>query len=212
MRKAVHLAFWLILATTAVVAQNSQNSSDPQDLIVLKIKWDRELHYPGRNSRPLQVNEDHERLVRAQKGAIERNDELTSQSQPVIERLPAPMPVPVPGRPSPTYVYRAKVKNNGAKTIKTIFWEYVFIDPNTGQQVGNKKTTSSVKLAPGKSRELIAHFASKPTHVVNIEQSGKKLKDQFTETVIIRRIEYADGSVWERLPEKHESGQSPKDH
>jgi hypothetical protein len=201
MRKAVHLGFIIILATTAGVAQNSQRSSEPQDLIVLKIKWDREFHSPGRNSRPLQVNEDHERLVRAQKGVIERNDELTSQNQSVIHRLPGPMPVPVARRGTPTYVYRAKVKNNGAKTIKTIVWEYVFIDPNTGEEVGNKKTTSSVKLAPGKSRELISRFASKPTHVVSVDQSSKKLRDQLTEAVIIRRIEYADGSVWERLPD-----------
>src|SRR2546426_7016848 len=108
--KALHLIFPIVLMAAPVVAQDAADLSEPRDLVVLQKSWYREFQYPGRSSNPLQVNEDHEALVRAQKEAIKRNEERINQNQTVLEAIPAPTPAPVPRRPYAEYVYQAKVK------------------------------------------------------------------------------------------------------
>ena len=76
--------------------------------------------------------------------------------------------------------------------------------------MGHHETTSRVKIHPGKNADLIASFGSKPTPRVNIDRIGEKLRDQFTERVIIHRIDYTDGSVWERPASNLRSEPSPK--
>ena len=59
-----------------------------------------------------------------------------------------------PAPPRYAFLYRASVKNTGAKTISEIDWDYVFLDAITGEELGRREFTSTENIAPGKSKEL----------------------------------------------------------
>ena len=193
----IHLTCSLLLTlllTTAVAAQQT----DPVDLTVLDHSWRKE--YIGDSaSNPLQPNEDLMRQTRAERQVIRQRD-YDLPNQPVQRPLPVPGPRPIPGRGRDVYVYKITVKNNGAKLIKEIEWEFRFLHPDTQEVLGSRRLASKVKLSPGKMRVIKAESIQQPTHVVVADQLDKKYYDQFKEEVIIHRIVYSDGSTWRRQP------------
>ena len=191
----------LLLLTTAVMAQEA--SLDPADVIVLEKSWHKEPQVgPGRSSNPLGPNEALIRQTQMEKTTIRQREEYSLPNQPTEARMPVPAPRPIaPARSViTTYVYKIKVKNNGAKTIKSIDWEYQFLNPQTHELMGYRRITSDTKLSPGKTKKLERRFTRQPTILVNANQLDKKYRDQFTERLIIHRIQYSDGSVWQRPP------------
>ena len=189
----------MMLLTTSVMAQKLAQSSDPLDVIVLEKSWYREVQHPGRDPNPLQPNEEQERLARAQKAVIRRNAE-SLPNQPTEERMPIVIGPPLPAKMarSITYVYKITVKNTGAKTTKAIYWEYEFLDPDSQEVMGHRRIASKAKISPGQSRELERRFYTQPTRLVASDKLDRKYRDQFTERVIIHRIQYTDGSAWQR--------------
>jgi hypothetical protein len=182
----------------AVAGQEAVDLSLPQDLVVLEKNWHREFAYPGRSTNPLQANEDRQRIVEAQKRTIQRNEDRATQNPTVVEALPMPGGPLVLGPPIPMYEYQVKVKNTGSRMIKAIYWEYIFVDPDSGKIMGKHKIASKVRIAPGKTAELKAVMRSQPAPIVDINRLDEKLRDQFAEQVVIHRIEYKDGSPWKR--------------
>ena len=193
----IHLTCSLLLTlllTTAVAAQQT----GPVDLTVLDHSWRKE--YIGDSaSNPLQPNEDLMRQTRAERQVIRQRD-YDLPNQPVQRPLPVPGPRPIPGRGRDVYVYKITVKNNGAKLIKEIEWEFRFLHPDTQEVLGSRRLASKVKLSPGKMRVIKAESIQQPTHIVVADQLDKKYYDQFKEEVIIHRIVYSDGSTWRRQP------------
>jgi hypothetical protein len=99
--------------------------------------------------------------------------------------------------PSARYVYRATVKNTGTKTIVALAWDYRFLDPDTGEEIGRRPFLQRIKIRPGKSGELIGASVHPPTRVINAAKAEKG-QAKLSEQVDINRIEYADESVWQR--------------
>jgi hypothetical protein len=96
------------------------------------------------------------------------------------------------------YVFEARFTNNGTKTIRTLEWGYVLLDPGTGSEAGHKRFVHQAGIRPGKSKMLVGRSHSPPTRTIDVSQSGKEIKGQFTEHVVIHRIVYEDGTAWER--------------
>jgi len=121
------------------------------------------------------------------------------QGRPAVYKREAPINIEVASKgPQTTYVYKAKVANNDTKKIHAVEWDYVFSDPATQTEVGRVRHRSDIKIQPGKTAALTGWSQSLPTRVVSITKTDKKLKEQYKEHVVILRIEYADGSIWER--------------
>jgi hypothetical protein len=187
----------LLLLTTSVAAQEV---SAPSDLTVLEKSWSKESVDLNRgNANPLKPNEDLMRVTREQKEFIRARDN-TLPNQSTEPSMPAAGPKPVnDGRLLLTsYVYRIKVKNSGAKKIESIQWEYQFLDPVTKEITDQREFWNKLNLSPGKSKKVEHYSPRQPTHVVGADQLGKKYGDQFTERVVIRKIVYTDGTVWQR--------------
>jgi hypothetical protein len=78
----------------------------------------------------------------------------------------------------------ATAYNSGSKTIKAIVWEYVFFaDAAMNQELSRYQIITKKKLRPGETRVLkgVVWSPSRSTY----QQAS------------LRRIEYADGSVWQ---------------
>ena len=199
MKSASIATLVLLLLTTSIIAQENNAYSNPTDLVVLEKSWRKEPLSPGIDSDPLGVNESLMRQTRVEKATIrQREDSLPNQ--PTEARMPVPAPRPIPPAPTATtnYVYKMKVQNNGPKTIKSVDWEYQFLDPQSLEVMGYRRIKSDAKLAPGETKVLEKRFTRQPSMRVNVNTLAKNYRDQFTERLLIHQIKYSDGSVWQR--------------
>ena len=189
----------LLLLTASSIAQENSASSGPPDIVVLEKSWSKKSSASSHDSNPLGPNEALISQTHMERAAIrQRDDSLPNQPTEARMPIPRPRPIPPPVSAVTTYVYKMKVKNNGAKTIKSVDWEYQFLDPQTQEVMGYRRIKSEAKLGPGETRVLEKRFTRQPTILVNVNTLGKKYQDQFTERLIIHRIQYSDGSVWRK--------------
>jgi hypothetical protein len=89
------------------------------------------------------------------------------------------------------------IKNTGAKQIKVIEWDFMFPHCENGRIVPRYDATTRVKINPGGKKTLkrrlspVASGCVMPK-VISIDEIQKQ------ERISIKRIEYVDGSVWQR--------------
>jgi len=103
----------------------------------------------------------------------------------------SPKPKPMDG-----YAYHIKVQNTIKKVVESVFWEYQFQDPANPDLVTRRQFLCAVNIPEGKTKDLEGFSLSGPSDVVDVKtlDSGAALK----ENIVINRIEYADGAVWQR--------------
>lgn len=197
------LSFFLLglLLMVAVSAQTPTGPTDVPGLTVTRFNWHKDVYVPALYDDPMNPNQEQADLKREQKAISKANVIRVQQGQ-------APLPLPtreivaskrsIPPGPSVNYLYEAKVKNTGDKTIKMIVWEYLLFDPETDVQIGRHQFIDASKIRPGKSATLVGSTAAPPTGILQVKKDGKEASNKFTERVVIHRIEYDDGSSWQR--------------
>ena len=95
------------------------------------------------------------------------------------------------------------VKNTSAKTIRAFYVDYLFLDA-TGSEFLRYGFHASVDIKPGQEKQLKQKVHQESGNYRNRYRPLKPdneqlLKSRFSVTrLIVRRIEYADGTVWER--------------
>lgn len=197
--KTLCLMLLLFLSSAAVVGAQSQPGAtgNPGGLAVVQISWSKQVYNPMLDEDPFRHNREQWEDARLQERIDRENAARAKSGKTAVYNRGRP--VQIDNRsPFTTYVYKAKVTNNDAKAIRAIEWDYVFYDPATEKEVGRHPLKNDVKLQPGKSAEISRRIASPPTDVVDVEKTGKKIKEQYAERVEIQRVVYADGSVWQR--------------
>lgn len=101
-------------------------------------------------------------------------------------------------KPVDGYAYRAKIHNASNKLIEIIFWEYQFKDAADPTLVTRRQFLCGVSIKPEKDKELQAFSLSGAHDVVSVESLSKKPPEPGQEKVVINRVEFADGSIWQR--------------
>lgn len=56
----------------------------------------------------------------------------------------------------------------------------------------------AAKIKPDKDKELLACGLSGPSDVVTVVSASVKSGNPFQEKVVINRVEYSDGTIWQR--------------
>lgn len=102
-------------------------------------------------------------------------------------------PQPVEG-----FTYSLKVQNGSAKSVQTIFWEYQFKESANPTNVTRRQFLCSSRINPEKGRDLQAFSLSGPSNVVHVKSLDKGSASQFLEGVLINRVEFTDGTFWQR--------------
>jgi len=111
------------------------------------------------------------------------------------------------------------VKNTGSKPIKVVEWDFAFPRYENGQLLSRYDVTTKVEIKPGGKKTLkhklppgakrcevvkVVGDENQPEKVSTFEAvcgqgfHDPSLLNQKQETISIKRIEYADGSVWQR--------------
>jgi hypothetical protein len=196
MRRAVSLLFLFLLGAAAAAAQTpATTATAPPDLVVLQKKWQTYTRNPALDQDPFDANDDFADAQRAQR-INDLQNKIRGRGAEALEPPPPPSKrnkdAPPPGQVK-TYIYRAKVRNTGLKTIRVIDWGYNFLDPETQQELGRHFYSTKVKIRPGQDNELVGRSAKPQTSTISVKNAGKELGEQ----VVIYRVEYEDGSVWQ---------------
>lgn len=98
------------------------------------------------------------------------------------------------------FMYKVSVRNTGVKAIRAVDWDYVFFDKGTANEIGRHQFSNEVKIAPGKSKELSVVIRRPPTRTVSAHTLNERERAALDERVVIVRVEYADGTIWQRQP------------
>lgn len=114
---------------------------------------------------------------------------------PLNSGVPAPRP-PTVGVRGLYYKFTASIRNTGTKTITGIEWAYVFYPKDRSQPIAYAFATKS-NIPPGKERELTDQILSTVNSSGNSKLPSKDNRELFDERIVIRRLEYSDGSSWQ---------------
>lgn len=96
------------------------------------------------------------------------------------------------------FLYKVKLQNATARVVEIIFWEYQFVDSSDPNISARRQFLCGVNVQPEKSIGLEGFSLSGPTEVVSVGTLSNKSEKPLNEKVLINRVEFADGTIWQR--------------
>ena len=196
-----------VLFSLLLPCQTPTSNTENSPLVVTSFKWSRERRtsdpQPEQGTVPQRAmipqNKVFARNARVNDPAGARDpnaDTLDGRSEALeksVQESRSTKPKSADG-----YAYKIKVQNPGPKAIEIVFWEYQFQDPTDPSLVARRQFLCGVNIAANKSKDLEGFSLSGPSEVVNVKTLANKSNNAFKERVVINRVEYADGSMWQR--------------
>jgi hypothetical protein len=205
------LLLFLLLLISVAPGSGQTVPSDGSNITVLGFKWakSRQVVEPLNPSTsavvaPAQAmtpqNKNFQRNAREQTspGMRDPNLDTLDGRQAALEKnvqdSRTPQPQPVDG-----YTYKAKIQNTSKKVVEIVFWEYQFKESANPETIARRQFLCAVNIKPDKEKELQSFSVAAPSNVISTGSlSNKSGANLFEEKVVINRVEYADGSIWQR--------------
>jgi hypothetical protein len=97
------------------------------------------------------------------------------------------------GKPDTQYRYMTEIKNKGNKIIRAVFWDYQSGDPANSDSLSHRQFRCGVKIKSNDQKRMEA-FLWVPLNRTITAETGKGP----AERVVLNRIEFADGTFWQR--------------
>jgi len=202
--KVLYPLILIALAAAIANAQSPANSLAAPGVEVTKFNWEKErigwerdpFSGPIENFDEVRARQRNERRIEdAKRGNSAEIDKIRQEAKADAANI-ATQHKATPSRY--LFVYKATVKNSGNKVIKAIDWDYVFFERATENEIGRQQFTSEEKISPGKTKELIVTIRKPPTQTISLTALNKNEAGSLDGHVIIVRIDYADGTSWQR--------------
>ena len=202
--KALMTSVAVLLLTFAVNPQTSA-PVNPHDVSIVKFNWSKEkinweanpFGGPNENFHEMQFRARAERTAADAKRANRPEaDKLAKDAQTDAAIVRAQREKK--GPPRYVFFYSLTVKNNGTKTIHEIDWDYVFLDAATGEELGRRQFSSVEKIAAGKTKELSFVLEVPPIRRISLYSLNRKERAGLAEDAVIVRVQFSDGTVWQR--------------
>ena len=162
-------------------------SNSPSGLVVVKLKWERHL-VPNRNTDKSEFD--------ASRGSSDP-DALNNPNLTAIRNRATP-------RPPYVYQYTAEVRNDDARRIDGLVWDFVVSDPASKKDLSRRRFYSLGKIKAGANKKLHGRSHLPPSPTVSAEGQGKPTDTTYDARAEFRCVMYADGSWW-RHPSVEES-------
>jgi hypothetical protein len=183
----------------APVSPFQSGAGDGAPVTVVGAKWtktwqkvehaDTQAPGPAQSMNPANKIHERNRRSNAPAGVRDPNEDTIDGRSAALDRAVresrAPKSETVEG-----YAYRVKVQNPGAKAVEVLFWEYQFEETANPANLTRRQFLCGVQIKGGKEKELQAFGGSGP--------AAQKAANPFAERVRINRVEYADGTIWQR--------------
>src|SRR6185437_13883840 len=194
-----------LLLSFIVPFQGRIVSSDVSPLTVANFKWSRarrniekppvEGNAPASAMIPQNRNFARNARVNDPQGVRDPNADTLDGRSAAIEKSVAEARAPKT-QPLDGYAYRIKIQNSSTKIVEIVFWEYQFHDPANPDLVARRQFLCGVNIPAGKGKELEGFSLSGPSDVIDVKTLNAGTA--FKENVSINRVEYSDGSIWQR--------------
>ncbi len=198
MKTSALLALLIIFAASpAALAQEAGSS-----VVVVKFSWDKERIRPRPSLAPLASQDEliqqsrREQQLAAARNASNKPAQARLETQ-ISNHQNATTEARQTELPRDGYRYKVTLRNDGVRTIKSIDWDYLFFDPITRQEFARHQFTSDETIKPGKSKEVSVLYLIPPVKTVDVRLLRKKEAAAVTEQVVVARIQFSDGSVWQ---------------
>lgn len=196
-----------LLLLTVPPVRNGVAEGDGSALDVLSYKWtksrqvvemaDTQGPAPAQAMIPANKNFERNRRINDPAGVRDPNADTIDGRSAALEKsvreARAPKAASVDG-----FAYRVKVRNAGAKAIEVLFWEYQFEETANPSNLARRQFLCGVNIKPGKDKELQAFSVSGPNGAIGVDSLVGRAGELFRERVVVNRVEYADGSIWQR--------------
>lgn len=188
-------------------AQNGAPADDGPALVVIASKWSKSRQTVARAEAasdapaaaviPANRNYERNRRNNDPRAARDLNADTIDGRSAAIEKIVQESRTPKP-KPVDVFAYRVKVRNAGEKAVDVLFWEYQFTESSNPANVVRRQFLCGVQIKPTKEKELQASSHSGPSELISAESLGSKSGSPYVEKVVINRVEYADGTIWQR--------------
>jgi hypothetical protein len=173
------LLTFLICAGVCAAQEVPARRDAPPSLVILKLKWERQLDHSPDAGRPAH---DGGPSAASDPDALNNPGGLqTTGRSPFLPYI---------------YQYSVEVRNDHAKKIRWLSWDYVLSDPRSKRELGRHKFVSSEKIGPAKRKTLSGRTRATPLQVVSAERLGKDKGSVYEERVEFRCVSYDDGTWW----------------
>ncbi|HEX8749108.1 MAG TPA: hypothetical protein VF717_18170 [Pyrinomonadaceae bacterium] len=200
------LLLLILLQPLFLPGQDGAVVSDGSQVTVLSFKWSKSRQAGAKADSAsvapapavLASDKNFERNARiidpaARDPKLDSPDGRRDAMEKSVQEARSPKPSPVDG-----FSYRLKIQNSSAKVIEVIFWEYQFTESSDVTRVARRQFLCGVNIKPRKEKELQAFSMSGPGGVISAESMAGKPGNAYQERVVINRVEYADGTIWQR--------------
>jgi len=201
----------LLLIPVAVAHNQTLVISEGKpDLVVLSHKWSKTRRVTARVT-PNEPPPPAPSLTDTARRNAERSERVTDSGGPrqpttglsIDARAAALEKIVRDSRTEPSkslngFSYQLRLKNESAKQIEVVFWEYQFIDPAAPEVPVRRQFLCGLNLKTGREKDLTAFSLSGSSKVVSAQSLAEKTEKPPQERVLINRVEYADGTIWQR--------------
>jgi len=172
----------------AATAQTVTSVQAPTGVAVSRFEWHQTHKAERQNDYGLEKPGDY---ARTDPLNPERQNPARGVPSYDAQRLEIPAAsVRSPRRVSTGYQSSLHLENTGTKTITAVEWEHVFFTDKDKQKESRRyKFRKEIKIEPGKETFVAQRIHSENYSEVPTRQPQK---------VVINRIEYSDGSVWQQ--------------
>jgi len=203
--KVYALLLSLLVVPIASYAQTLPASATSSQVEVVKFSWSKErLNWeqnpfggPNENFHEMQFRARSEKRVTDAKKSGTAGQNSTAERDLKVDAAIVAAGRQPSGPARYYFIYRAFLKNSSTKPIEEIDWDYVFIDSATGQELGRHQFTSTKIIQPGKSKELTFMLSTPPTKRISVHALNKQERSGIADQVVVVRVKYSDGSVWQ---------------
>ncbi len=209
--KSTLLTLCFLSLGVVATAQSPEVLTAAPELTIVKYSWTKErINWEGDPfGGPVESFDDlrrrrvdERRIERARGtgniGEAAKVERETRAEQVIKARPPAP--------PRYAFLYKVVFQNTSSKTIKAIDWDYVVANSKT-QETERLEFAHDSKIEPGKTKELSVTARKPPARTVSVYALDKNERLGLDGQVVVVRIQYTDGSVWQRPKVPSESNQ-----
>jgi len=185
------LSFCLgLFCSVTISAQSTPTPNQPPGVSVLECKWEKVRRHDS--STPV----------------IEppKTDDNTGQVKPPndnsdLRRSNVNVPFEVSENAMYSYSYSIKVKNAGAKKVRSMAWDYVFSDPGSKSELRRDSLRSFEQVSVSETKWIrLEHLPTGPPRMVTAAGLKKNQRSPFDERIEIKCLLYTDGTGW-RAPD-----------
>jgi len=124
---------------------------------------------------------------------IRNRNSIENRSRDMLELEQSVMGESLNQKPVDLFRYRVSLKNTGVKIVKAVVWDYQASDTDAFTDSTHRMFRCTAKIKPNEKERIDGYSVLPPTRVITAVGSKS-----FSERVIVNRIEYTDGTSWQR--------------